>query len=105
MIQGLYSKLNAAHVGIAKAVKVQRDGNAAAADLYAAQQNERRLREEIKKTAAGITTTQEDIEGIEQLITYMRGTEHQSPDRTLAIRALEEASGRLRRELGDHPSD
>jgi hypothetical protein len=45
------------------------------------------------------------IPSIELLIHDMATSSHQSPDRTLARRSLEEASMRLRRELGDKPEN
>ena len=43
----------------------------------------------------------QSIEGIEHLIHYLKKSPHRSADRTLAIRDLEAASMRLRRENGD----
>jgi hypothetical protein len=105
MIKGLYSKLNATHAAIAAAVKVQKDSDAEPAKLEAARISEPRLREEVKKICAAIEQNEGWITRIESMIDEMNLKGWGSSDRSLAIRHLEDASSRLRRELGDHPQD
>ena len=64
-----------------------------------------RLDAEIIALSEQIEENVTSIEGIEHLIRLLTSSPHKSADRTLAIRHLEDASMRLRRELSteDHP--
>jgi hypothetical protein len=105
MIHGLYSRRLATHAQIAKAMKVQRDSEADPVQQHDAAFLEPRLREEVSKLGKVMDENESLITRIEALITDMQQSGWSSAERTLAIRHLEDASSRLRRELGDHPVD
>lgn len=105
MIHGLYSRRLASHALIAKAVKAQRDPETDHVQKHDAAFHEPRLREEVGKLAKAIDHNESLITRIEELITEMQQNGWGSAERTLAMRHLEDASSRLRRELGDHPTD
>lgn len=104
-IHGLYSKLNATHAAIAAAIKLQRDPDTDPAKLEAAKISEPRLREEVAKLGKAIDHNESLINRIESMIDEMTLNGWGSAQRTLAMLHLEDASSRLRRELGDHPTD
>ena len=58
-----------------------------------------RLEKEVVQLSEQIFENVTTIEGIERMVRFLTASPHKSPDRTLAIRHLEDASMRLRREL------
>ena len=58
-----------------------------------------RLEKEVVMLNEQIHENVTTVEGIEHMVRYLTVSPHKSPDRTLAIRHLEDASMRLRREL------
>ena len=58
-----------------------------------------RLEKEVVMLNEQITENVQTVEGIEHMVRILVSSPHKSADRTLAIRHLEDASMRLRREL------
>lgn len=105
MIHGLYSRRLATHALIAKAVKTQRDPDADHVQKHDAAFHDPRLREEVAKLGREIDHNESLINRIESMIDEMTLNSCGTAQRILAMRHLEDASSRLRRELGDHPTD
>lgn len=93
----LARKLNSAQWQREKVAKVTTDPRVAHDAEVSALANEK----DIKQLSEQIQENEQTIDGIEVLIHTLRSSEHQSPHRTLALRELENASMRLRRENGD----
>lgn len=68
------------------------------------QQAALRMDKEAESAEAHAKGNQDIILNIETLIHYLIHSPHNSAHRTLALRHLEDASMRLRREIGDPPS-
>jgi hypothetical protein len=64
-----------------------------------------RMDEEADAAEAHARSNEDLITATEMIIAELSAHSHPSPSRTLAMRDLEMASMRLRRELGDKPSD
>lgn len=72
---------------------------------YDAEMDAKKLEEEATTLEGHAKSDWELIQNIEMLINYLVHSPYTSAHRTLALRSLEEASMRLRRELGDKTQD
>lgn len=103
MIEGLYYHVATLERAMAQlnqqigSADDPRDGHSLS-NRYAA------LQAEMGRTLGHIDCNEADIAQIERRIALSKRCEFRSADRTLALRHLEDASSRLRRELGDKPA-
>lgn len=72
-------------------------------EAYDAELDAKRLEAEADRLRAHARDNERMIPNIEMLIHDLNQSPHKSAARTLALRDLEQASMRLRRELGDNP--
>lgn len=104
-IQGLRMKHAATQARLSKAIQKGADEDASPRDRHDAKSSLPALQNETAAIGIAIDENERLIDRIEDLIHELKHSAHQSPDRSLCLRKLEAASDRLRREIGDHPSN
>lgn len=104
-LEGLYILIKAkvARRKVCRAVAKDRD--ASPSDAHDAGFQVQQLDREIADTHTAIKECEKYVSDIELLITAIARSPNKSAHRQLALRHLEDASMRCRRELGDKPTD
>ncbi len=100
-IAGLYQVIAAKRFAAGEAARVCRNLATDPRRAHEAGVESELLAKESEDVAAHVSGNVQTIEGIEHMIHYLKTSPYKSADRTLAIRDLEQASMRLRRENGD----
>lgn len=104
-IPGLNQRVGNLRADAAAHAQQARDPNTEPRDAHRYAERADRHAAEADQLMAQVDDNAQVVEGIEHLIHYLTNSTIQSPSRTLAMRELENASMRLRRECGDAPAN